>query len=333
MYTTRREFLALAASVGATSLFPRLAPARPLLFGADTYFEWKKLGDGLFAGLGDGGNSLVVLGDKGSVLVDTKNAGLGATLRREVEGLGSPLALVINTHHHQDHSGGNNAFTKDIPVLAHSKAKARMGTPAQMQQYIGGTRGSITKLRASPHPAAKAALADAEGMLKSEPKSPMFEPTKTTEGNETITAAGLKIELVHVGAGHTDNDLIVYFPEKNLLHTGDVCFNKVHPYFDVGAGANSAGWARSCEKVLSMCNDKTVIIPGHGDLGDSAAVKAQIEYFKAVRGAADKAVAAGKTRDVFIASEVEPFVYGERIKSVAFGAIYDEAVKGTPGPK
>lgn len=333
MHSTRRQFLSVAASIGAVSLINRRGLALPAMLRGDTYFEWKKVGEGTHAGIGEGGNSLLLVGSKGSFLVDTKNTGFGAALRRDAQSLGSPVSMVINTHHHQDHTGGNNAFTKDIAVLAHTKAKARISTPGQMKQYIGGITGTIAKVRTANTPNARAVLADAEAMLKAEPKPSDFEPSRTTEGNETIEVAGTKVQLVHVGAGHTDNDLIVFLPEKNVLHTGDLVFNKVHPYFDVGAGANSAGWAKSCAKIVSMCNDKTVVIPGHGDVGDVSIVKTQIEYLKHVRGAADKAIGAGKTREEFIASEVEPYTYGERIKAVAFGALYDEAKAGAPEPR
>ena len=333
MQATRREFLSLAASIGAASLFHRSALAFPALFAADTYFEWKKVCEGGHAGFGEGGNSLVFVGPKGTLLVDTKNGGFGPALRSDAEGLGSPLAMVINTHHHFDHTGGNNAFTRDVAVLAHRKAKERIGMQPQLDRYAAGLKEAMRTLTKSDKPAAKAALASADKLLSAGVKAADFQPTKTTEGNETIEVGGTRVQLVHVGAGHTDNDLIVFLPEKNVLHTGDLCFNKIHPYFDVAAGANSAGWAASCAKIVSMCNEKTVVIPGHGEVGDVSTVKTQIEYLKKVRDAADKAVAAGKTREEFIASEVEPFTYGQMIKPIAFGALYDEAKSKAPAPK
>jgi cyclase len=333
MISTRREFLSLAASMGALSLVHRAGLAAAGGRTEETYFEWKKIAQGAHAGIGEGGNTLVFVGPKGSLLVDTKNTGFGRALRRDAESLGSPLSMVINTHHHQDHTGGNNAFAKDVTLLAHSKAKGRIASPGQVKQYVGGITGAISRLRTSETAKAKALVADAEAMLKAEPKASDFEPTRTTEGNETIEVAGVKVQLVHVGAGHTDNDLIVFLPEQNVLHTGDLVFHRVHPYFDVSAGANSAGWAVSCARIVAMCNDKTVVVPGHGDVGDVSIVKTQIEYLKTVRGAADAAVAAGKSREDFIASEVEPYAYGERIKAVAFGALYDEAKNKAPSPR
>lgn len=327
MLTTRRHFIGSLAVLAAAGSLPRRAFAQSA---ASTYFEWKKLADGVFAGLGGGGNSLVVISGNEALLIDTKNAGFGATVRREAESLGAPLKLVINTHHHFDHTGGNPAFSKDLTLLAHAKAKPRMAGQAQMH---GNTAKASLREAAGVGERGAAVAKDIQAFLESAPAPAAFECTKTTEGNETIAIGREKIELIHVGAGHTDNDLIVFLPGRNVLHGGDILFHKLHSYFDPAAGSNSAGWAKSANRIAEVCNDKTIVVPGHGEVGDRAIATAQVAYLKAARGAADKAVAAGKTRDEFIKSEVEGFAYGERIKAVAFGALYDEAKNKAPAPE
>jgi glyoxylase-like metal-dependent hydrolase (beta-lactamase superfamily II) len=324
MTVSRRDFLLAGSALAASTLtagrlwaragqpFQQPSTTRQVNPSEVRYFEWKKAADRAHVAFGEGGNSLVVLGKDGAVLVDTKNAGFGETLRNEAAALGSPLALVINTHHHADHTGGNSEYTRDLPVLAHTKAKPRIA--ANTERYVAGAKGTVSAMFKNPKLSAKG-VRDAAMKLAGrldETKDPaklaaLFEPTRTTDGNEKISAGGLDIELTHVGAGHTDNDLILFFPALNLLHTGDLVFNRWWPYVDRGAGANSDGWIRSCEKILAICNDKTVVVPGHGEITDRAGVQAQIDFFRKVRDAAAKAVAGKVSRDDFIKQPFDDF--------------------------
>lgn len=347
MRTTRREFLTASGTLAATAflastalgaLSTRIAAGRsgstrtlgglPDGLAEDPYFPPVKIADNAYSLAGEGGNSLAFVAGGESLLIDTKNVGFGSQLRRDVESLGSPLKMVINTHHHYDHTGGNAAFTKDVTVLAHESAKARIGD--QVQLYLRGIPQALKTLKDSDKPIAKKIMEDAEKLGKEATTPANYQPTKTTRGNETMTFGGERIELVHVGPGHTDNDLIVYFPKQNVIHTGDLVFNKVHPYFDPAGGATVQGWIKSLEKIIALCNDKTVLVPGHGNVGGVSAARAQIEYHRRVLDEAKKAVAVEKTREEFQNTVIEEYkdYSGDWIKPIAFGAIFDEVVSG-----
>ncbi len=349
MTISRRDFLLAGSTLAAATLIAPRAWARrqPVLQppttrqvnpGETRYFDWKKAADGVQVAFGEGGNALVMVGKDGALLIDTKNCGFGETLRKEGVSFGSLMALVINTHHHADHTGGNCAFTGDVAVLAHTKAKPRIA--ANVPRYISGAKSTVSTLFKSNKLSARGVresamkLAGTLDELKDPQKvAALFEPTKTTEGNETLTVGGKKVELTHVGPGHTDNDLIVFLPEANVLHTGDLVFHKWWPYIDRAGGADTAGWIRSCEKILTLCNDKTVVVPGHGDITDKSGVQGQIDFFKKMRDAAAKAVKDGVTRDAFIAMPFEDYKgFAEAsnfIRPVTLGGLYDEAA-GTP---
>ncbi len=347
MQTTRREFLTVSGTLAATAflastalgaLSTRIAAGRsgsPRTLGGlldglaeAPYFPPVKIADNAYSLSGEGGNSLAFIAGGESLLIDTKNAGFGSQLRRDVESLGSPLKMVINTHHHYDHTGGNAAFTKDVTVLAHESAKTRIGE--QIQLYARNLPQTLRTLKDVDTPTAKKILAETEALGKEAVTPATYQPTKTTRGNETLTFGGERIELVYVGAGHTDNDLIVHFPKQNVIHTGDLVFNKVHPYFDPPGGATVQGWIKSLEKIIALCNDKTVLVPGHGEVSDVGAAKAQIAYHRRVLDEAKKAVAAKKTREEFQKSVIDEFkdYSGDWIKPIAFGAIFDEVVSG-----
>jgi glyoxylase-like metal-dependent hydrolase (beta-lactamase superfamily II) len=123
-----------------------------------------------------------------------------------------------------------------------------------------------------------------------------FEPTQTMRDSMDLEVAGVKLSLRHFGPGHTDNDVVVHVPALNLVHTGDLLFNKRHPYVDRDGGANTASWQASLTKVIELCDDKTVVVPGHGELANVAALREQIEYFDKARDLVARAIKAGKSR-------------------------------------
>lgn len=335
---SRRDFL------GSSALLVTLAavrPARawhvPAAATAERYFTWISPADHVHVAMGEGGNSLVLLdaAKKQALLIDTKTTGFGSVLRREAESLGAPLRLVINSHHHYDHTGGNSAFTADIPVLAHAKALERCVADAQFTMYRNGIPAAHKSLRTNEKPVAKSALTDVESMMKTFPAKEAFKPTREFKPSsaaapqtETIDFAGEKVEITHVNPGHTDTDLIVRLPAKNVVHTGDLLFNKVWPYVDAPGGFTSDGWIRSLNAIVEMCDAKTTVVPGHGELTDREGVKRQIAFFNDVRDRARAAVKAGTPRDEFTKltpDEYKDFAAADWIRPITLGGLYDEA--------
>jgi glyoxylase-like metal-dependent hydrolase (beta-lactamase superfamily II) len=327
---SRRGFLGAAAAAAGTVLLPGRGWARQPAAGT-TWFEWKKLTQNVYVAAGEGGNSIAIVGKGELILVDSKNPGFGATLRREAEALGlGPVRTLINTHHHADHVGGNSAFTKDCVVLAHANAKPRFA--AQEKRLVDGGRNSIGQVAKNPKSGKEAVIKDLEAYVASAPKASDFEPTKTIAASETLTIAGVKIELTHVGNGHTDNDLIVYLPDENVLHGGDLLFHKVWPFVDRPGGFSSEGWAKSAEKIIEIAGEKGIVVPGHGAVGDREIAQKQRQFWIAMRIKAQSAVKAGETREQFIKrpwDEYKDYGAADWIKPITLGGVYDEAA-GVP---
>ncbi len=312
-------------------------------------FDWKELGTGpaeivCRAGFGEGGNSLAVIErGVGAVLIDTKNVPYGTFLAQDVIALDeppmdklqngakpAPLKLVINTHHHADHTGGNNAFVGKVDHLAHPKAIERI--KGQIKQYQDGAAAAIRKLNASEKPEDKgrANLFQQEIGDKIASWGPAdFAPTRAMQGvKEGILIGKIKLELHHFGAGHTDNDIVIRLPEQNVVHMGDLLFNKVWPYFDVKSGATSKGWINSCQRAYELCERDTVLVPGHGELTDREALKRQIALFEDLAPKAAAAVKAGKSREEFQKSDTPGYDgYGlaDWIRPITLGGLWDEA--------
>jgi glyoxylase-like metal-dependent hydrolase (beta-lactamase superfamily II) len=311
MSSSRRDFLVLSAAAAAAGLLFRGTPARgaqgpdPKATAPDpkTWFDWRTAGEDAWAGFEEGGNTLVVMGKNGAILVDCKNAPFGVTLRQEAELLGQPIRQVINTHHHADHTGGNHAFVADVPILAHPNCKVRIA--GQINKYISQAKEAVIRLSAvSKTPEIKRGninhtfdnvKAYHDRMAKLKPSD--FEPTQTTTGDtQDLEVVGVKMVLSHFGPGHTDNDVMVRFPSQNLIHAGDLLFNKRHPYVDREAGATTRGWQESLRRVIALCDAKTVVVPGHGDVAGVDALKTQSDYFDRVREIVAAARKEGKNK-------------------------------------
>lgn len=321
---TRRRFLATTAAVW---LAPIALPPRAWASGrADRFFTWEQLRDSVWAAMGDGGNALVVRAGAAALLVDTKYPGIARALRREAEAHGAPVTMVINTHHHADHTGGNVAFTGDVPVLAHDAAGERVAAQIdrlrQMAQsgpaQLGRNRGDHERVAREA-----AELAERADSLGTE----TFVPTRPiTRFPHEVRIGDITLELHHFGPGHTDNDVVVRVSSLGVLHAGDLLFNNLHPFFDSTGGVTCRGWIECVRRTISLCDERTMVVPGHGALTDVEGLRRQARYLERLWEEVSKAVREGRER-----AEVEAmrwdFMEGygyEQVRARAIGAVYEE---------
>lgn len=332
---SRRAFVGGVVGVGvAVGLSPGLARAARREGRVDERFlEWKPAGPRAHVAFGFGGNALVVRGEGGCVLVDCKNAPYGEVLRREAVALGGPLAGVINTHHHGDHTGGNHAFG-DVETIAHERCTPRV--LAQFNRYLSQMKEAAAQLEGRTGPAAQRVREEALALYKrsGEMKPPQFAPRTGVGDATTRTIAGVEIELTHLGPGHTDNDLVVRFPGLNLIHTGDLLFHRSHPFIDRESGANVASWIANVERLAALCDERTIVVPGHGEITGRDGLLGQAAYLKAMRAHVARLRGEGRSRKEI--GESDPGQFAEyanaRFRPLAMMAIYDElaAAEATP---
>jgi cyclase len=174
--------------------------------------------------------------------------------------------LLINSHHHVDHTLGNALF--DAPILGHAAIREAM------------LRAGIPKERlisAAPH--------FAEELAKVRELRP---PTQTFTGAMTLYDGDREIQLLHVGTAHTVGDTLVYLPQDRLLYAGDVAFHYVTPLAFEGHVSN---WIAVLDHIDGM--DVERIVPGHGPVGTKADLRELRDYFALVRDEARKAFDAG----------------------------------------
>lgn len=273
-----------------------------------------------------GGNVLAVPGKGGTFVVDAKFTWVGELLRKDAGSLtsGGGVAL-LNTHHHADHTSGNVAFSPDVPIYAHPNAKQRV--LAQHQRYLSEGAGVVRA--AAESGLGEEALLAADRITKTIQGKPAeaWAPTVLVDGLESeIEHAGQRFHAHHFGPGHTDNDLVFHAPELNLIHTGDLVFNGLFPFCDQNAGVSIRGWIGSLWKIIEKCDARTVVVAGHGPVGDRSILHAQIRYFENLLDAVASDMDAGLSRDE-VAGKTYPFMEGlgfGQIRPFSLRTAYDE---------
>jgi glyoxylase-like metal-dependent hydrolase (beta-lactamase superfamily II) len=207
---------------------------------------------------GSGGNIAVLTGPDGKLLVD---AGITASKPRILEALNRldarPVKRLINTHWHFDHSDGNEwLHAEGATILAHENTRKHLDS---------GQRVADWSFNFPPAPA---------GAL----------PSEVITGDKTLHHNGMTLSLrVHPNA-HTDGDIAVYFTEADILHTGDVWWNGIYPFIDYSTGGSIDGTIRAVNAVIAMTSDQTVIVPGHGPVGNRAELAEFRDMLVAIRG-------------------------------------------------
>ena len=227
---------------------------------------------------GAGGNIGVSAGDDGVFVIDDQFAPMAPKIKAAIAKISTkPLRFIFNTHWHGDHTGGNEAMAgAGALIVAHDNVRKRMSSE-QFVEMMGGK-----KVPPSPEKAL---------------------PVVTFNDEVTFHLNGDEVRVIHVANAHTDGDAIVQFKKANVIHMGDTFINGAYPIIDYSTGGSIDGYLAAQEKVLSMIDANTKLIPGHGPIGDKAALQKTHDMIKEVRDAVAKAAGGGKTLDVVKAAK------------------------------
>jgi glyoxylase-like metal-dependent hydrolase (beta-lactamase superfamily II) len=237
----------------------------------------QKLRGGISVLMGSGGNIGVLNEADGKLLVDGGIAVSKPKIIAALDGIGAaPVKYLINTHWHWDHTDGN-AWLHDAgaTIIAQENVAPRIATRTRVVEW-GYTF--------PPVPA---------GGL----------PTVTFKTDKTMTFGDETVVLTHVDGGHTDGDSSVYFKKADVLQLGDIWWNGHYPFIDYGAGGTIDGMIRSTNANLSRVTDHTIIIPGHGPVGDRAQLIEYRDMLVAVRDRVASLKKQGKSLAEIVASK------------------------------
>jgi cyclase len=240
--------------------------------------QTQKLADNVTMLSGPGGSVVVLNGPDGKFVVDTFVAPAWPRLKKALDGLGNvPLKYVINTHWHFDHTDNNAPLhAAGATVLAHENSKKRMSEPHDLPVLYRGADGALADLHFDPSPA--------EAL-----------PQQTFPTSHKLQANGETLALQHFAPAHTDSDIYVHFQKANVISMGDTFFNGMYPYIDPSTGGKITGMIAAADKILSLADNKTRIVAGHGPLGNKADLTKSRDLLITARDRIQKLKSAGRS--------------------------------------
>ncbi|MCQ8891276.1 MBL fold metallo-hydrolase [Pseudoalteromonas carrageenovora] len=209
----------------------------------------EKLSDHVYVLFGQGGNIAASVGDDGIYIIDDQFAKLSDDIKKTISDLKPGSAeFVINTHHHGDHTGGNENFAKaGAHVIAHDNVHKRL------EEKHGANSDYL-------------------------PRISFGHDLKLHFNNEHA-------HVVHYAHAHTDGDSVIFFNNDNIVHMGDIYFNFGSlPFVDVDSGGSVDGILAAVNDVIKQIDERTIVIPGHGPVSDRSGLET---YAKLVKKAKD----------------------------------------------
>jgi glyoxylase-like metal-dependent hydrolase (beta-lactamase superfamily II) len=282
---SRRRFIATASLAASAVWFSRrrlfAADQSPVTIirtaAATAKITVQKLRGGISVLEGSGGNIAVLPGKDGKLLVDAGITASRAAISEALAGISSdPIKCLINTHWHFDHTDGNEwLHSEGAEITAHENTRKHLSASTRVEGW------SFTF-----PPAPSGAL-----------------PTVLFTKDRNVHFNGTKLVLEYYGPCHTDSDISVHFTDADVLHVGDSWWNGYFPFIDYNTGGSIDGMIRAARANVARVSDETIIIPGHGPVGD----KAQLTDFRDMLVAVREKVAAlkkeGESLDEVIAAK------------------------------
>lgn len=214
------------------------------------------------------GNAAILTGPDGVFMVDAQYAQVHDKLMAAIKQVSDGrVRLLVNTHHHPDHTSGDGRFAATgTVILSRDELRAHLAS------------GN------NPPPAA--AL-----------------PVVTYKAQTTIHMNGEDIQLIPIMNAHTDGDTMVYFPKADVLMVGDFYRSIQYPNVDRNNGGSVKGVIEALNTVVNLAKPTTKIVPGHGPVVDKTAVAANRDMIIAIREKVAPMVAQGKTQEEVIAAK------------------------------
>jgi len=235
------------------------------------------LRDNIYMLEGLGGNVGLSVGEDGAFIIDNQFPELSEKILAAIRKItDKEIRFVINTHHHGDHTGGNEYFAKmGALIFAHENVHKILRE---------GTINRQTGKRNPPPP--KETL-----------------PIVTFQNQLNLYLNGEAVRVIHVAPAHTNGDSFIYFSESDVIHSGDFFVTHHYPFIDVTNGGRILGIIEALNRLIEVAGPDTKIIPGHGKLSNEAGAIDSRDMFVDIRNRISKLISEGKSLEQVIAAK------------------------------
>jgi cyclase len=224
-----------------------------------------------------GGNIGVLEGKDGIVIIDTHRKQFTERIQEKISEISNkPVNYVINTHWHMDHIEGNEVFGgQGSLIIAHENCRTRLAND-QLISLI------MYNQEATPH----------NGL----PKLTFSDSIRLYLNDEVLL-------LSYFENVHTDSDVVIHFERSNVIHMGDIFVRYGVPFIDVQNGGDIDGMISTCERIISIADENTIIIPGHGPVSNKQDLINYTDMIKTIRHRIAEDIERGKTLDQIVESD------------------------------
>lgn len=226
---------------------------------------------------GGKGNTVILTGDDGVLMIDTKvEESIDKLLAKIAELSGEPIRFAIITHWHFDHVGGNEIVAKTgATIIAHENVRKRMSMEHDMK---------ILNTKVPPSPE-------------------LARPLVTFKKEIAFHLNGEDVKVFHLEPGHTDGDAVIYFKNANVIHMGDLYFEGLYPYIGIYSGGSINGMIKVINQILPMIDENTKVVPGHGPVSNKARLQKYVSMLTIIRDNVSRLMQEGNTMDKVIAAK------------------------------
>jgi cyclase len=230
----------------------------------------------VFAFVGAGGTVTAIGGSQACAVIDT---GYGPRVDEIRSAIASALKQspiwLINTHWHFDHTDGNSAFAENgTAIVAHGNCRARLSR----NQYVPSLEWRVPA-------SARTAW-----------------PVLTFNAPVAIDLGSQTLELITQEPAHTDGDVAVWLPSANVLVMGDLMTNGSYPIIDESSRGSLRGMIQAVERLLQLVNPRTVVVPGHGSIGNRDTLISFRNMLRTIEARINALIASGSSVDEILAA-------------------------------
>lgn len=256
------------------------------------------LGDNIYLLSGDGANIVAISDDKSVLLIDSGTADRVTELAHAVYQVTQrPVTMVFNTDWHSDHAGGNPYFSSfGVTIIAQANTRSQIATEykAALKSYVAHNQSSF-KVAVSPWSAAVENEASKRYTVRGV-------PTVAFDDNITVNLDTEELHFLHFSPAHTDGDTVVFLEKANILVLGDICPGHQYPWIDVASGGSLPGLIETVDRILTMSNEETRIVPAHGAVIHRTELQEYREMLATIQARIKALIQSGATPDQLLAA-------------------------------